>query len=90
MDLPGVGHKRRVQAKLQALSQLHTTKQETQSISWYFLLALFSKLVNLCHIYCKYLILYSDFCGEGIVCVPFLVEGEAQLIHFVLGLQVAS
>lgn len=36
------------------------------------------------------LVLHGDFCGERVVGVPFLVEAEAQVLHFVLGLQVAA
>lgn len=35
-----------------------------------------------------YLVLYSDLGGQSVVSVPFLSEVEAQLLHFVLGLQV--
>lgn len=37
---------------------------------------------------CVYLVLYGDLGGQSVVSVPFLTEVEAQLLHFVLGLQV--
>lgn len=37
---------------------------------------------------CVYLVLHSDLGGQSVVSVPFLTEVEAQLLHFVLGLQV--
>lgn len=35
-----------------------------------------------------YLVLHGDLGGQSVVSVPFLTEVEAQLLHFVLGLQV--
>lgn len=35
-----------------------------------------------------HLVLHGDFCGESVVSVPLLGEVEAQVAHFVLGLQV--
>ncbi len=56
---------------------------------WTFLNRLVLKMTNLLFVW-PYLVLHGDFCGESIVCVPFLVEVEAQVAHFVLSLQVAS
>lgn len=33
-----------------------------------------------------YLVLYSDFSGQCVICVPLLAEAEAQLFHLVFGL----
>ena len=35
-----------------------------------------------------HLVLHGDLRGQGVVSVPLLVEAEAQVLHFVLGLQV--
>lgn len=37
-----------------------------------------------------YLVLHGDLGGQSVARVPFLTEVEAQLVHFVLGLQVAA
>lgn len=37
-----------------------------------------------------YLVLHGDLGGQGVASVPFLSEVEAQLVHLVLGLQVAA
>lgn len=37
-----------------------------------------------------YLVLHGDLGGQSVASVPFLTEVEAQLVHLVLGLQVAS
>lgn len=37
-----------------------------------------------------HLVFHGNFCGESVVCVPFLAEVETQIFHFVLGLQVAT
>lgn len=36
---------------------------------------------------CVYLVLHGDLGGQSVVSVPFLTEVEAQLLHFVLSLQ---
>lgn len=37
-----------------------------------------------------HLIFQSHFGGQNIICVPLLVQSQAQILHFVLGLQVSS
>lgn len=37
-----------------------------------------------------YLVLHGDLGGQSVASAPFLSEVEAQLVHFVLGLQVAA
>lgn len=39
---------------------------------------------------CVYLVLHGDLGGQSVASVPFLTEVKAQLVHFVLGLQVAA
>lgn len=37
-----------------------------------------------------YLVLHSDFSSQCVICVPLLVEAQAQLLHLVFGLQTPS
>lgn len=98
---PGVGHKWRVQAELQALSKLQPQTKQTGdtddelifylkvNILIFFLNWQVFKMSNILFA-SLYLVLHGDFWGQSIVSVPFLAEVEAQLVHLVLGLQVTS
>lgn len=56
--------------------------------------ALFNRLNALCITLglasWTHLIFQSHFSGQNIICVPLLVQSQAQILHFVLGLQVSS
>lgn len=69
-------------------SYRHKKKANSEQKKSTFLL-LNNCLINAKEKHSLYLVLHGDFCGESVVRVPFLGEREAQVAHFVLGLQVA-
>lgn len=88
---PRVWYKRRVQCHLQSLSQLWVKQQfvfifKHTPVSDFKSLSVCRTKSLLPHTH-TYLVLHGDLSSQCVVCVPLLVEAQAQLLHLVFGLQ---